>query len=231
VDYIVALDPHDFERLRNPILRRYMGSRISLGRVAAIAGIPVADLLDGLTRVGDFTPVHSNAQVDLEQSPTTEPDWLRDIDPDQLQWVDILPIDEAHGDPFPPISLAVRQLEPGKVLAIRHRWEPQPLYDIWSKMGLEWFADRVADEEWHIFVHRPPGAPTFPVKAVVTSELSHLPDEEVVPRLVALAQQLRPGQALDASGVPTSVLDQVQRELGDDYSVEPRDGAVRITGT
>jgi hypothetical protein len=45
LDYIVSLDPHDFQRLRHPALRRYMGPRISLlRRVAAIAGVPEGSL-------------------------------------------------------------------------------------------------------------------------------------------------------------------------------------------
>ncbi len=36
LDYIVSLNAHDFGRLRNPVLRRYMSSRISLRRVAAM---------------------------------------------------------------------------------------------------------------------------------------------------------------------------------------------------
>jgi hypothetical protein len=33
------------------------------------------------------------------------------------------------------------------VLGIRHRWEPQPLYDLWAKMNLDWYATKIGDEE------------------------------------------------------------------------------------
>jgi uncharacterized protein (DUF2249 family) len=52
---------------------------------------------------------------------------------------------------------AVKALAPGEVLLVKHRWEPQPFYDVWSRMGdLEWFAERVGDEEWRIWVCRAP---------------------------------------------------------------------------
>ncbi|MBV9597191.1 MAG: DUF1858 domain-containing protein [Chloroflexi bacterium] len=53
LEYIVSLDPHDFGRLRNATLRRYMASRISLRRVAAIAKIPEEHLVDDLTRLSN----------------------------------------------------------------------------------------------------------------------------------------------------------------------------------
>ena len=91
LDYIVGLNPHDFERLRNPVLRRDMASRISLRRVVGIASTPEETLV-GQVRV----LVGGNGAV--------------------------------GGDPFPAISLAVRQLE--------------------------WYAEPSADR-WQIFVYRP----------------------------------------------------------------------------
>jgi hypothetical protein len=34
--YIVSLDPHDFSRLENPVMRKLMSPRISLERIATI---------------------------------------------------------------------------------------------------------------------------------------------------------------------------------------------------
>ncbi len=45
LDYIVSLNPHDFQRLHNPLMRRLMPPRISLKRVAKITGRPVVDIL------------------------------------------------------------------------------------------------------------------------------------------------------------------------------------------
>ncbi len=40
LDYIVSLNPHDFKRLYNPLMRRMMPPRISLARVAEMTGTP-----------------------------------------------------------------------------------------------------------------------------------------------------------------------------------------------
>jgi Zn-dependent alcohol dehydrogenase len=55
------------------------------------------------------------------------------------------------------IGTASAQHLPGAGLCIRHQWEPQPFYDIWSKMGdVEWYATEVTGTEWHIWVRRTP---------------------------------------------------------------------------
>jgi hypothetical protein len=227
LDYIVALNPHDFDRLRNPVLRHYMSSRISLRRVASMVGVPEERLIDDLTLLSNGEQPEAPRHVSATDAPEVRaaPDWLRDVDPAAVPWVDVVPIDEVGGDPFPPISLAVKQLTPGGVLGIRHRWEPQPLYDIWSKMDLEWFAQQVADNEWYIFVHRPASVAAYPAKPVIGVELGNLPAPEVLPRLQVLAEQLADGQTLEATGLSEArfaeVRDELSRQLGPEYEVRP----------
>ena len=55
LDYIVSLNPHDFKRLRNPFMRRYMSPRIRLRRVAAMAGVPEERLLRELAALSSGT--------------------------------------------------------------------------------------------------------------------------------------------------------------------------------
>src|SRR5438046_2094206 len=78
LDYIVGLNPHDFERLRNPVLRRYMASRISLRRVAAIASTPEESVV-GQLRVlagGNSDAPSTTVPVVVPMSPKTPPAWL-----------------------------------------------------------------------------------------------------------------------------------------------------------
>jgi hypothetical protein len=162
LEYIVALNPHDFARLHNPVMRKFMSPRITLRRVAAMAGLTEAQLLAGLAGLGDAgsrpVPAGSDgaAAPALPQSPTVPPAWLEGRADADLPWVDLLPLDDTQGDPFPPVSRAVKAMPPGSVIGLRHRWQPQPLYDIWARMGLEWFARQVAPDEWRIYVYKPP---------------------------------------------------------------------------
>lgn len=162
LEYIIALNPHDFARLHNPVMRRLMSPRITLRRVAAMAGLGEAQLLAGLAALGGVPvgvapPGDGGASGSLPpQSPTVPPAWMDAVADADLTWVDLLPLDDTQGDPFLPVSLAVKAMPPGCVIGIRHRWQPQPLYDVWARMGLQWFARQVAPDEWRVYVYKPP---------------------------------------------------------------------------
>jgi uncharacterized protein (DUF2249 family) len=117
-----------------------------------------------------------------------------------LHWINLLPLDEMLGDPLPPIVVAIKNMPPGGVLGIKHHWEPQPLYDIWQKMQLEWFARQAGPEEWHIFVYKPLKILPSVQAPVVFVELRHLPTHEAVMRAGLMFEQLQPGQVLEITG-------------------------------
>jgi len=194
-----------------------------------MAGLTPAELLEGFSRADPDLHVEEPAAAEsslVPAAPAERPAWLRTVDQGAIHWVDELAVDDVGGDPFPSISLAVRQLAPGGVLGIRHRWEPRPLYDMWSKMGLDWFAEPAGPDAWHIFVHRPHGVASFPIKPVVGAEVGPLPAAERAPRIVSLAQQLEAGQTLEVSGLPPaeaeSVAAAVRERLGQTVSWEPQ---------
>lgn len=161
VDYVVSLNPHDFERLRNPLMRRFMAPRITLRRVAAMAQVPVDEMLEQIGALGGIPVEYGNEELSLPQSPEKAPPWVTMTDPTDVRVVDLLPLDDAlDADPMLPIAKAVKALSPGEALLIKHRWEPQPLYDVWSKTGgLEWFTEQINADEWWIWIRRVPDTP------------------------------------------------------------------------
>ena len=153
VDYIVSLNPHDFARLHHPLMRRVMAPRITLGRVATMVGVPVDALL---ARVSELGKVHIDSALvmpPLPQSPPSKPAWTNTP---LAADIDLLPLDDAlDADPLPPVMRAITALAPGEVLRFRHRWEPQPFYDLWTRLGsLEWFAEQIDPDQWWIWVRR-----------------------------------------------------------------------------
>lgn len=92
LDYIVSLNPHDFERLYNPLMRKLLPQRITIARLAQMTNMPL----------------------------------------------------------FPVINHA----KEGDVILLKHRWEPQPLYDVWQKLNIQHFAIQAADNEWWIYLRK-----------------------------------------------------------------------------
>lgn len=152
LDYVVSLNPHDFQRLRKPLMRRLMAPRITLGRVARMVNVPVEQMLRRISELSG-APIGSMAESALPQSPVERPAWIPAV-PDRE--VDLLPMDETlDADPMPPVMHALMALKPGEVLRFRHKWEPQPFYDLWTRMGgLEWYSESAGEDVWLIWVLR-----------------------------------------------------------------------------
>ena len=158
VDYIVSLNPHDFERLHVPLMRRYVAPRITLGRVAEMVHVPVAELLCRIAELGHAQVDVSQPDELLKHTPQTRPEWATGANLDAAHEVDLLALDEAlNADPLPPVMRIVHALAPGQVMRFKHKWEPQPFYDLWTRMGeLEWFSEQLGANEWWIWVRHMP---------------------------------------------------------------------------
>jgi hypothetical protein len=42
-------------------------------------------------------------------------------------------------------------------------------------MGLEWFAQRIDDREWYVFVHRRASVAAYPIKPVIGAAVGEIP--------------------------------------------------------
>ncbi len=161
LDYIVSLNPHDFKRLYNPLMRRLMPPRISLGRVAEMTGTPIMEMLMRIHEIAGSpltakerkelaTKLKNAGSGELPSNPDTAPEWIRQ----QIAVViDLLESDvRLDADPMPPIMKSLKNLAEDEVLLLKHMWEPQPLYDIWSKQGVDYYAEQKSTEEWWIYL-------------------------------------------------------------------------------
>lgn len=102
IDYVVSLDPHDFGRLHNPVMRRLMAPRITLGRVAAMAGVPVGKVLEDIAALGGVAVEPGCLEEQLPQSPEAAPPWVAGVESSKARTVDLLPLDDAlDADPMP----------------------------------------------------------------------------------------------------------------------------------
>lgn len=155
LDMIVSLNPRDFSRLRNDRMRKFMSPRITLRRVAAMAKIPVVELVAKVNELAGEEGESADDEKVAPILPTLPPAWMEEVREDSISWVDVTDRDDEQDDPLAPIMAAWKALKNGETMGIKHRWEPQPLYDVWEKVGLKYWAQQVTADLWHIFVHRP----------------------------------------------------------------------------
>ena len=156
LEYIISLNPHDFERLRNPLMRKVMPVRITLKRIAAMTKTDEQQLLDRINTLAGLPleQVDPN-RADPVHAEETMPNWMNGIDESKITWANVLEGDEVLADPMPTINKVVNALKPGGVVGVKHKWQPQPLFDIWDMLGLHFWTKKIGPDEWHIFVHKP----------------------------------------------------------------------------
>lgn len=158
LEYIISLNPHDFERLRNPLMQKVMPARITLGRIAAMVGMPETELVNKIHEIAGVTDAVSSDEIEHEELPHVpkeKPAWMIDCNTNAIQWVDVTPLDAHLGDPMPPINIAVNTSKPGDIIGIKHMWEPQPLFDIWHARGFEFWTEQIDPDLWHVYVYHP----------------------------------------------------------------------------
>jgi hypothetical protein len=161
LEYVVALNPHDFQRLRNPLMRRLMPPRITLARLAAMTQRPLGTLLAEL-HAAAHRPLSPTDLQELanRSTPVDVLDSRRAGEPPAWTQgastvVDLLESDaRLDADPMAAINRALNENPVGTVVWIKHRWEPQPFYDVWAKIGVEHFAAQQGPDEWWIFARK-----------------------------------------------------------------------------
>jgi uncharacterized protein (DUF2249 family) len=204
VEVLAGVHPH-FERLRNPLLRRIMGPRLTVTEAAAMAGMPADTLLQLLRRaVGEDAaacPAHDRT------GPTAAAGEPRPAALDGVRVVEVDVRDDIRRglEPFARIMGAVKALGADEALRLLAPFEPVPLYDVLHKRGLAHWTEPLGPGDWAIWFYR---APTGGGRATADAGARGAPGLEVldVRGLEPPQPMLRVLERLDALGPGQEVI-------------------------
>lgn len=143
LDAIVSIDPK-FEKLRNPLLRKLMAGRTSIGMASKIGGISLDKFFEKLAPLGFEIDIDTPHQKNEEK--TKVPAFFHGIKPDQVIDFDVRPIINAGADPLKQIVEKVKAVPVGGVLKITNSFAPTPLIALLEKQGFESYVDSINDE-------------------------------------------------------------------------------------
>lgn len=133
LEVIVGLSP-DFEKLRNPLLRRIMAAKATVSMASKIAGCSALQFAEYLRPLG-FEFQIANGSDKPETTPSLElPSWIRSA---EIRDLDVRPILSGGVDPFKTIMAEIKMLRQGQVLRIINTFEPLPLIAILEKQGFK----------------------------------------------------------------------------------------------
>lgn len=138
------------EKLKNPILRKIMASRVTIAEAAKMGGAPVREFMRVLTPLGFV--FEENQTPEPRNNAVTKPEWLQHAAQEEIDWYDVRPIIDDGADPLKEILGRFKTVEPGKILCIINSFVPTPLIHLLKQEKAEdAFVETIADKEFHTY--------------------------------------------------------------------------------
>jgi len=142
LETIISISPK-FKKLRNPILRKMMAARTSIGVASKMGGCDVNLFFDKLKPLGFEIDATKISTVEERKS---VPDFITSLKKEQLIELDVRPLIASGKDPLSIIIEKVKTIKAGQVLKIINTFEPIPLMRLLEKQDFIVYADVINDD-------------------------------------------------------------------------------------
>ena len=146
IEAIASINKH-FRKLRNPVLRKMLASRVSVADAAKIGGTSVNIFFEKLKPFG-FESESQDEEINTNTQNIFEMDKFKKENVIQM---DVRPTIKAGNDPFKEIMAAIKTLPQNAVLEIINVFEPIPLINNLHDKGFVSFTERPNEGEVHTF--------------------------------------------------------------------------------
>jgi len=143
IEAIASINPH-FKKLRNPILRKILASRVTIADAARIGKCDVKIFFKKLAEIGFEIENKSTIKKDVKKEDVINKELLNAIQSSKITSIDVRPTLAKGGDPFKDIMKALRTLPKENALEVINTFEPTPLIKIVNNKG---YASMVKTEE------------------------------------------------------------------------------------
>jgi len=147
---VIAKLNKNFNKLRNPLLRKMLAPRVNINQAAKIGGVSPNVLLSALEKIG-FQTNHnkqSNSTLEFENNQLKPMSDLKQIR------LDVRPILESGEDPFNKIMAQLKTMTAQEALLIINTFEPIPLLNILKDKGYSYNTTRPREGEVHTLLHK-----------------------------------------------------------------------------
>lgn len=137
------------EKLKNPILRKLMASRVSIQEAAQMGNTSLAEFERVLQPLG-FEFEKENPAVN-SQDQNQKPTWLSALDADQIKTFDVRQILAQGHDPLKEIMKRFKEVPVGSALCIINTFVPTPLVRLFEKENVLVYTETFSEEEFHTY--------------------------------------------------------------------------------
>lgn len=142
IEALASINKH-FEKLRNPILRKILASRVTIADAAKIGGTDIQTFFNKLTPLGFDCKTETSK---TENETMEQPEFYKTKNPAKVTELDVRPILESGKDPFNIIMDVLGKMPADNILKLVNSFEAIPLIKILSKKGYEYYTVNSQDK-------------------------------------------------------------------------------------
>ena len=233
LETIIRISPK-FEKLRNPFLRKLLAGRTSISMASKIGGCKVTDFFEKLVPLGFEA---GETSVGFEPDETPPPFFLKNLDPETIEDLDVRPILDADDDPLKIILDRLKGLGEGHVLKIVNSFEPSPLIALLERKGYQSYVKTEGKDKVSTYIYRGESIPEFVEEPdgtadweevlgkyrdrLVEVDVRHLPMPQPMMKILEAIERLPDGSALFVhhKKVPVFLLPEL-KQRGMDYRIK-----------
>lgn len=136
------------ERLKNPILRKVMASRVTIAEAAKMGGTTEEKIAEALENIGFVF----EKSADNISAKNPKPAWLLQAGSDDIIRFDVRPIIENGTDPLKEILHQFKETPDGKILCIINSFVPTPLIHLLEKeKAAGSYVETISNNEFHTY--------------------------------------------------------------------------------
>lgn len=160
VQAIAALSK-SLQKLKNPILRKIMASRVTIAEAAKMGGVQVLDFRRALEPLGF---VFENITSDREEGgDSPRPQWLETAAPNSIDFYDVRPIIEDGADPLKSILGRFKYTPASGILCVVNSFVPTPLIHLLKQeKAQDAYVETIASTEFHTYFLKKPDKKVSP---------------------------------------------------------------------
>jgi uncharacterized protein (DUF2249 family) len=152
IDIISSINKH-FRKLKNPILRKTLASRVTIADAARIGGVTVELMIEKLQTIG-FETLEKNVSESNTQNKKNRTINNIEMKRETIIELDVRPILAKGTDPFKSIMAELDKMADGSTLMIINSFEPIPLLNILKTKGYTYETERPEDGVVHTFLEK-----------------------------------------------------------------------------
>lgn len=152
IDAIASL-AKPLEKLKNPILRKLMASRVTIAEAAKMGGCSLLDFERVLMPLGFKFIKDVKKEDSVEEG---SPDWLKDLSTEHIEIFDVREILLGGQDPLKQIMQRFKSVPIGNALCIVNSFVPVPLVRLLEKDGVKSFTETINTHEFHTYFYKIP---------------------------------------------------------------------------